>query len=149
MIPWPGTSRSKMENPNPVLFQVDQKDFYHFSYDPTQPLSSEHIFSTFTFIRCSSNIASTDWIRRINDPEHPMSLEQLGVVQREHIEVNEADKSVMVKFTPTIPHCSMATLIGLCIQIKLQKELPPSFYVSALICSMILTAIFVDKCKDP
>lgn len=59
-----------------------------------------------------------------------MSLEQLGVVQREHIEVNETDQMVQVRFTPTIPHCSMATLIGLCIQIKLKNALPPRYWVT-------------------
>lgn len=28
-----------------------------------------------------------------------------------------------VLFTPTIPHCSMATLIGLCIRVKLLRSL--------------------------
>lgn len=58
-----------------------------------------------------------------------MSLEELGVVQKEHIEVNSEDEAILVRFTPTIPHCSMATLIGLCIQIRLKEALPPSFWV--------------------
>jgi Iron-sulfur cluster assembly protein len=33
---------------------------------------------------------------------------------------------VDVRFTPTIPHCSMATLIGLCIRVKLLRSLPGS-----------------------
>jgi metal-sulfur cluster biosynthetic enzyme len=31
--------------------------------------------------------------------------------------------TVYIKFTPTIPHCSMATLIGLCIKVKLMRSL--------------------------
>lgn len=31
---------------------------------------------------------------------------------------------VRVEFNPTIPHCSLATLIGLCIRIKLERNLP-------------------------
>lgn len=31
---------------------------------------------------------------------------------------------VRVEFNPTIPHCSLATLIGLCIRIKLERSLP-------------------------
>ena len=35
-----------------------------------------------------------------------------------------------VAFTPTIPHCSMATLIGLSIKVKLLRSLPQRFKVS-------------------
>jgi len=30
-----------------------------------------------------------------------------------------------ITFVPTVPHCSLATLIGLCIRTKLDQELPP------------------------
>jgi metal-sulfur cluster biosynthetic enzyme len=64
-------------------------------------------------------------IRHINDPEHPLTLEQLHVVCREHVTVEERDENglsrVAVLFTPTIPHCSMATLIGLSIRVKLLR----------------------------
>ena len=69
-------------------------------------------------------------IRNIQDPEHPLTLEQLGVVSRSQIEVEENSpdeiSKVDVRFTPTIPHCSMATMIGLCIRVKLLRSLPSS-----------------------
>ena len=68
-------------------------------------------------------------IRNIQDPEHPLTLEQLGVVSRHQIEVEDnPDKisTLEVRFTPTIPHCSMATMIGLCIRVKLLRSLPSS-----------------------
>ena len=34
---------------------------------------------------------------------------------------------VRVDYTPTIPHCSMATLIGLSIKVCLVRSLPPRF----------------------
>lgn len=34
---------------------------------------------------------------------------------------------------PTIPHCSMATLIGLCIRVKLLRSLPSRFKVAVQI----------------
>jgi len=56
----------------------------------------------------------TDWaldlLRSITDPEHPVSLEQLRVVNPEDIHVS--GNRVLVFLTPTIPHCSMSTLIG-------------------------------------
>ena len=30
-----------------------------------------------------------------------------------------------IEFVPTVPHCSLATLIGLCLTTKLNRELPP------------------------
>ena len=65
-------------------------------------------------------------IRHINDPEHPLTLEQLKVVQADHVFV-ETSRHIDVQFTPTIPHCSMATLIGLCIRVKLIRSLPARF----------------------
>lgn len=37
---------------------------------------------------------------------------------------------ISITFTPTIPHCSMATLIGLSIRVKLLRALPPRFKVT-------------------
>ena len=34
-----------------------------------------------------------------------------------------------VQFTPTVQHCSLATLIGLCLRVKLMRALPPRFKV--------------------
>ncbi|KAJ6641723.1 MIP18 family protein galla-2 [Pseudolycoriella hygida] len=71
-----------------------------------------------------------DLIRAINDPEHPLSLEELHVVQQNLISVDNAHNEIKVNFTPTIPHCSMATLIGLSIRVKLLRSLPPRFKVT-------------------
>ncbi|CAM9700001.1 unnamed protein product [Discosporangium mesarthrocarpum] len=68
-------------------------------------------------------------IRHINDPEHPLTLEQLKVITAENISVDDESSTVRVLFTPTIPHCSMATLIGLCIRVKLLRSLPTRFKV--------------------
>jgi len=97
-----------------------------------------------------------DIIRNIEDPEHPHSLEQLGVVSLEQVHVscaqnckntqnrkngndndnnnstNNQDK-IKIEFTPTIPHCSMATLIGLCLRVKLFRSLPPTIKVDVSI----------------
>mmetsp|Transcript_842 Transcript_842/g.2591 ORF Transcript_842/g.2591 Transcript_842/m.2591 type:complete len:171 (-) Transcript_842:105-617(-) len=69
-------------------------------------------------------------IRGLQDPEHPLTLEQLNVTRLEHISVDNARDIVDVTFTPTIPHCSMATLIGLCIRVKLLRSLPPRYKVA-------------------
>lgn len=79
-----------------------------------------------------------DIIRNIQDPEHPLTLEQLKVVNLDHIDVVEATSdsafsTVDVRFTPTIPHCSMATLIGLSIRVKLLRSLPKRFKVTVRI----------------
>ncbi|RMX51360.1 hypothetical protein pdam_00011352 [Pocillopora damicornis] len=68
-------------------------------------------------------------IRSINDPEHPLTLEQLNVVEQSLVEVDDANNYVKVQFTPTIPHCSMATLIGLAIRVQLLRSLPERFKV--------------------
>ena len=51
-------------------------------------------------------------------------LFQLG-----QIWVNNVAGEVTVNFTPTIPHCSMATLIGLSLRVKLLRSLPSRYKV--------------------
>jgi metal-sulfur cluster biosynthetic enzyme len=74
-----------------------------------------------------------DYIRKINDPEHPLTLEQLNVVEQSRVQVENKASRITIEFTPTIPHCSMATLIGLSIRVKLLRILPPRFKVDVVI----------------
>eukprot|EP00898_Chlorokybus_atmophyticus_P007209 jgi/Chlat1/748/Chrsp104S01303 len=76
---------------------------------------------------------AVEHIRDINDPEHPYTLEQLRVVSENDIAVDDPKALVCVQFTPTVQHCSMATLIGLCIRVKLMRSLPPRFKVDILV----------------
>ncbi len=110
-----------MQNENPVIYQViDTKQLRHQQetreWDDDQPddLDTTEVF---------------DLIRSINDPEHPLTLEQLNVVQHNDIHVIPEQKSIMVEFTPTIPHCSMATLIRLSIKVRLLRSVASSFKI--------------------
>lgn len=51
------------------------------------------------------------------------------MVSEDQVECDDALGTVAVEFTPTVEHCSMATLIGLCIRVKLLRVLPPRFKV--------------------
>lgn len=72
-------------------------------------------------------------LRDIKEPEHSFSIEQLGVIKKEYInidiityegvgiDVGYPIKFIKVVFKPTIPHCSMAGIIGLSIKLLLQN----------------------------
>ncbi|KAG6430012.1 hypothetical protein SASPL_108071 [Salvia splendens] len=68
-------------------------------------------------------------IRDVKDPEYPYSLEQLKVITEDAIEVDDKRSYVRVTFTPTVEHCSMATVIGLCLRVKLMRSLPQRYKV--------------------
>ncbi|KAJ7986072.1 hypothetical protein DPEC_G00347010 [Dallia pectoralis] len=85
-----------------------------------------------TFFRFRS-VSGKRSFRSINDPEHPLSLEELNVVEQIRVRVNDQQNTVGVEFTPTIPHCSMATLIGLSIKVKLLRSLPERFKIDVRI----------------
>lgn len=55
-----------------------------------------------------------DLIRGIIDPEKPQTLEDLDVVKEEDVYIYRHEKEMWIKlvFTPTVPHCSLASLIG-------------------------------------
>ncbi|KAI0881510.1 uncharacterized protein GGS22DRAFT_59051 [Annulohypoxylon maeteangense] len=83
-----------------------------------------------------------DLISSISDPEHPLSLGQLAVVNLPDIRISpspsvDADPNtltqVLVKITPTITHCSLATVIGLGVRVRLEQALPPNYRVDVVI----------------
>ena len=101
------------DSQDPIVLE-DEEDL-----DARDPFTAEEVF---------------DMVRGLRDPEHEeMTLEQLRVAKLEDIRVDESVPLVEVKFTPTIPHCSMATLIGLCLSVKLLRSLPPRFKVDVSI----------------
>ncbi|XP_065815874.1 cytosolic iron-sulfur assembly component 2B [Labrus bergylta] len=112
---------SQLENANPVVFQRTGERLQTANdedEDIHDPIDDREIF---------------DMIRSINDPEHPLSLEELNVVEQVRVKVNDAENIVGIEFTPTIPHCSMATLIGLSIKVKLLRSLPERFKIDVQI----------------
>ncbi|XP_041715802.1 cytosolic iron-sulfur assembly component 2B [Coregonus clupeaformis] len=108
---------TRLENANPLIFQRTGERLQTANdedEDVADPIDDREIF---------------DLIRSINDPEHPLSLEELNVVEQVRVRVNDQENTVGVEFTPTIPHCSMATLIGLSIKVKLLRSLPERFKI--------------------
>lgn len=106
-------------NANPIVYEPSAANFRvetesDYDDDVADPIDAEEVY---------------ELLRSISDPEHPLTLEQLNVTQLEHITVDNERNHVLVEFTPTIPHCSMATLIGLCIRVRLLRSLPERFKV--------------------
>lgn len=91
--------------------------------EPADPIDAQEIY---------------DLIAHISDPEHPLSLGQLSVVNLPDIEVHDSGRKdkmaeVVVRITPTITHCSLATLIGLGIRVRLDRALPERFRITILL----------------
>ncbi|XP_033147671.1 protein AE7-like 2 [Brassica rapa] len=57
------------------------------------------------------------------------SLEDLRIVTEESVEVDDDKSYVRITFRPTVPHCHLPNLIGVCIYAKLLKSLPARFKV--------------------
>lgn len=80
-----------------------------------------------------------DLISTITDPEHPLSLGSLGVVNLDDIKIfppsspRSRISSVQVLITPTTSACSLTTVIGLGVKVRLVNALPPRFRVDVRI----------------
>ncbi|KAF3764377.1 hypothetical protein M406DRAFT_62423 [Cryphonectria parasitica EP155] len=79
-----------------------------------------------------------DLISTISDPEHPLTLGQLAVVNLQDIHIDpppmpgkgpdlDVITTVTVELTPTVNHCSLATIIGLAVRVRLDACLPPNY----------------------
>jgi metal-sulfur cluster biosynthetic enzyme len=115
---------SDKSNPNPVVVAVAE---HVRRAAPTAAERDEDAVDEF------DQLEIFEMIRHINDPEHPLTLEQLNVAQLGNVFLDAPQQHVLVHFTPTIPHCSMATLIGLSIRVKLLRSLPRRFKVDVRI----------------
>eukprot|EP01086_Lenisia_limosa_P000286 TRINITY_DN1052_c0_g1_i1.p1 TRINITY_DN1052_c0_g1~~TRINITY_DN1052_c0_g1_i1.p1 ORF type:complete len:155 (-),score=21.06 TRINITY_DN1052_c0_g1_i1:33-497(-) len=107
------------ENANPEVVSVSKVkriDPHPYDDDYAETIDGEEVF---------------DLIRDIGDPEHPLTLEQLKVVCKEQIYVK--NNLIRVEFTPTIPHCSMSTVIGLSIRVRLMRCLAPATKIDVYI----------------
>ncbi|KAM3137700.1 hypothetical protein pb186bvf_010120 [Paramecium bursaria] len=114
-----------LENPTPKIYQQnveinEQRRRQELDPNVADPIDQQEIF---------------DIIRSLKDPEHPLTLEQLHIVSIPDIELQ--DNQVTIYFTPTIPHCSMALMIGLTISIQLNRCLPKRFKVKVQNSSLI------------
>merc|ERR1712167_22119 len=110
---------AELINPNPTVYEVytGRKEVASAADDDDEtrdPIDAAEVF---------------DMVRDITDPEHPMSLEQLKVVSADYITIDDEASRVKIAFAPTVPGCSMATLIGLCLRVKLLRSLPKRFKV--------------------
>ncbi|KAJ4959248.1 hypothetical protein NE237_026359 [Protea cynaroides] len=109
---------SALINANPVVYETKERRVRSAPSDVDEygiePINQEEIF---------------DHVRDIKDPEHPYSLEELKVITEDSIEVDDKRNYVRVTFTPTVEHCSMATVIGLCLRVKLIRSLPSRYKV--------------------
>ncbi|KAI7781336.1 fam96b-like protein [Diaporthe eres] len=95
------------------------------SSDAEDPIDEQEIF---------------DLISTISDPEHPLTLGQLAVVNLPDIRLDpppapgvgpslDTVTTVTVELTPTVNHCSLATIIGLAVRVRLEACLPPNYRV--------------------
>jgi metal-sulfur cluster biosynthetic enzyme len=81
-----------------------------------------------------------DLISPISDPEHPLSLGSLAVVNLPDIHItpllegtSSPLKRLTVELTPTVNHCSLATVIGLGVRVRLEQSLSPRYRINVRI----------------
>ncbi|KAL0664458.1 hypothetical protein Bca4012_101296 [Brassica carinata] len=110
---------SGLINENPIVYEIKERRDVRAYSSNTDELSVDAIDQLEVF----------DHIRDIKDPEHPYSLEQLKVLTEDSVEVDDTKSHVRVTFTPTVEHCSMATIIGLCVRVKLMRSLPSRYKI--------------------
>ncbi|PWZ55989.1 Protein AE7-like 1 [Zea mays] len=155
-----------MINANPVVHERPERASHPHAADVLDPLD---VFGGLSWC------VASDTVRDIKDPEHPYSLEQLSVLSEESVSVDETLGRIQcvccilssysprhsflctcwgmstgvtrITFTPTVQHCSMATVIGLCLRLKLMQNFPPHFKVLILLCSVFLEILVMVDIK--
>jgi len=112
-------------------------------FEMLEPLHSDGYGEDDTIVEPIDEQEIFDLISTISDPEHPLSLGSLAVVSLPDIHITPTPSSitfnsttlhrVLVEITPTITHCSLATVIGLGVRVRLEQSLPPNFRVDVRI----------------
>ncbi|RLV91203.1 MIP18 family protein [Spathaspora sp. JA1] len=135
-----------MENPinaNPTILSISQLP----TRKQTTPSQATNTLSSLSLLTPDDDYSSDeeddpvdpqeifDLISTISDPEHPLTLGQLAVVNLQDISITQSNNltEILIKITPTITHCSLATLIGLGIKIRLIRSLSDKYRIRLLI----------------
>jgi metal-sulfur cluster biosynthetic enzyme len=130
-------------------FQANTNGVGIFSYPP--PAFTNDLFAHYSDNLSDSDDESEpepideqeiyDLIASMSDPEHPISLGSLAVISLPDISIKPTIpnrptsnlQTVTVLLTPTIQHCSLATVIGLGVRVRLEESLPARFRVDVRI----------------
>ncbi|CAF2062176.1 unnamed protein product [Brassica oleracea] len=117
---------SRLSNEKPIVYET--KEHVRPDSSNTDVLSLEPIdhLKIFDILFCLDLCCV---IKNIKDPERPSSLEHLKVLTKDSVEVDDDKSYVRVTFTPTMKLCGMTTLIGLCVRVKLMRNLPGRYKV--------------------
>ncbi|KAJ3471674.1 hypothetical protein MRS44_001773 [Fusarium solani] len=135
-----------LDNANPTILSASQLPTRQKKAEPRRGPESKYdelIFAKPSYLSspfCGQGLAT--WphlISTISDPEHPVSLGQLSVINLSDIHITPSPSlgvpdantivQVVVEITPTITHCSLATVIGLGVRVRLEQALPPNYRV--------------------
>eukprot|EP00754_Rhynchopus_humris_P040397 Rhum_TRINITY_DN23439_c0_g1::Rhum_TRINITY_DN23439_c0_g1_i1::g.177907::m.177907 len=108
---------AELINPNPDVYEVKEIERAEQDVDDEDTPEAIDCLDIFNLVR------------GVRDPEHPNTLEQLKVLNLDGVELDNSSKEVVVWITPTVTHCSQASLIGLCVRVKLLRTLPQRFKV--------------------
>lgn len=115
--------------------------------DAVEDIDEQEVYGAFRCARARVFVSQRTWltagiadlISSISDPEHPLSLGSLAVVNLPDIHIlpptspHSSISTVLVEITPTITHCSLATVIGLGVRVRLEQALPPRFRIDVRI----------------
>jgi metal-sulfur cluster biosynthetic enzyme len=117
---------SASDSDDDVVENIDEQEIYGMCHMAERPVQE-------------ANSSIIDLISTIADPEHPLSLGSLAVVNLPDIHIlppvspQSSISTVVVEITPTITHCSLATVIGLGVRVRLEQALPPRFRIDVRI----------------
>lgn len=63
-------------------------------------------------------------LQRVLDPEHPISVVEMGLVTEEDVILKEGE--IHIQFAPTVPQCPMGAVIGIIIRKAVEDQFPTS-----------------------
>ncbi len=125
----------------PAIFSYPSPAYSDDPFSPATSSKAESDSDNDSMVEPIDEQEIYDLISTISDPEHPLSLGSLAVVSLPDISIKPTIPSrpqstlrtVTVLVTPTITHCSLATVIGLGVRVRLEQSLPARFRVDVKI----------------
>ena len=116
-----------LENPNPIINKTPHQYSIEFLKQREKEENDDNIEDPI------DKYEIYNLIKNIKDPEHPLTLEEINVVNEDDIEIDNNKKYIKIYYTPTIPNCSLSSLIGLSIKAKLINNVDKRYKIDVLI----------------